>query len=137
MSDTSIRSQLDKAAEQLTILERQIERKDFSSCAIKKALTGFISNIPSSRALSGCKDSCAIFCRCSPELYASEKQKRHELFMRYFDLRNAAKKLLNDNEQLDLMVASTQRQRAELEIKSLKPRRLSSSYREVQLEFEI
>ena len=138
MSGTSIRSQLDKAAEQLTILERQIERKNnVSSCAIKKALAGFISNIPSSRALSGCKDSCAIFCRCSPGLYASEKQERHELFMRYFDLRDAAKKMTGDGEQLGLMIPSSKRQQLQ-QIKKTKPKRKKQLVvSDEQLEIEI
>lgn len=109
MRTATIRSGLDKAAEQLVILERQIERKDFSSCVIKKALAGFISNIPSSRALSGCKDSCNLFCRCAPDLYTDEKQERHELFMRYFDAKETAEKFISEVEQTSFALPGVKR----------------------------
>ena len=138
MSDISIRSQLDKAAEQLTILDRQIERKNnVSSCAIKKALVGFISSIPSSRSLSGCKDSCSLFCRCDPGLYADEKQERHELFMRYFDLRSAAKKMIGDGEQIELMISSSQRQQLQQPQKNKPKRKNQLVVSDEQLEIEI
>lgn len=138
MSDASIRSQLDKAAEQLTILECQIERKNnASSCVIKKALAGFVSSIPSSRSLSGCKDSCSLFCRCDPDLYADEKQERHELFMRYFDLRSAAKKMIGDGEQLGLMISNSQRQQLQQTQKTKPKRKKQLVVSDEQLEIEI
>lgn len=137
MRTATIRSGLDKAAEQLVILERQIERKDFSSCAIKKALAGFISNIPSSRALSGCKDSCNLFCRCAPDLYTDEKRERHELFMRYFGLRSSAKKMISDGEQLGLMIPSSQRQQLQQTQKTKPKRKKQLVVSDEQLEIEI
>ena len=138
MSDISIRSQLDKAAEQLTILDREIERKNnVSSCAIKKALVGFISSIPSSHSLSGCKDSCSLFCRCDPGLYTDEKQERHELFMRYFDLRSVAKKMIGDGEQIGLMIPSSQRQQLHQPQKNKPKRKNQLVVSDEQLEIEI
>lgn len=137
MRTAIIRSGLDKAAEQLVILEHQIERKDFSSCAIKKALVGFISSIPSSRSLSGCKDSCSLFCRCDPGLYTDEKQERHELFMRYFDLRSAAKKMIGDGEQIGLMIPSSQRQQLHQPKKNKPKRKNQLAVSGEQLEIEI
>lgn len=137
MRTAIIRSGLDKAAEQLVILEHQIERKDFSSCVIKKAQADFISSIPSSRSLSGCKDSCSLFCRCDPDLYTDEKQERHELFMRYFDLRSAAKKMIGDGEQMGLMIPSSQRQQLHQPQKNKPKRKNQLVVSDEQLEIEI
>lgn len=135
MRTATIRSGLDKAAEQLVILERQIERKDFNSCAIKKALAGFISNIPSSRALSGCKDSCNLFCRCAPDLYTDEKQERHELFMRYFDAKETAEKFISEVEQTSFALPGVKRG-YEVVRKQTQVKRQSHSEEE-QLEFQL
>lgn len=139
MTATNIKWRLDQAAKQLAILEQQVKRKNKASpCLIKKALAEFISNIPSSNLLSGCKKSCPLFCRCSSqELYADEKQERHELYMRYFDLRSAAQKLLNDNEQLGLMIANTKRQPFQPAKKPKPQRRKPLVAREEQLEMQL
>lgn len=135
MRATTIRSGLDKAAEQLVILERQIKRKDFSSCAIKKALADFISNMPSSRSLSGCKDSCSLFCRCNPDLYTDEKQERHELFMRYFDAKETAEKFISEVEQTSFALPGVKRGYEVVRNQTQVKRQLHSE--EVQLEIEL
>lgn len=135
MRTATIRSGLDKAAEQLVILEHQIERKDFSSCVIKKAQADFISSIPSSRSLSGCKDSCNLFCRCDPDLYTDEKQERHELFMRYFAAREAAEKFISEVEQTSFALPGVKRGYEVVRNQTQVKRQLHSE--EVQLEFQL
>ena len=135
MRTATIRYGLDKAAEQLVILERQIERKDFSSCAIKKALADFISSIPSSRSLSGCKDSCNLFCRCAPDLYTDEKRERHELFMRYFDAKETAEKFISEVEQTSFSLPGVKRGYEVVRNQTQVKRQLHSE--EVQLEFQL
>lgn len=133
-----LKERLALAGQQVETLERlassghSIDKNAFNS-----ARADFISNIPSSRALSGCKESCSLFCKCSPGLYANEKQERHALYMRYFDLRSAAQKLLNDNEQLGLMIANTKRQPFQPAKKPKPQRRKPLVAREEQLEMQL
>ena len=138
MTTTNIKWRLDQAAKQLDDLEQEVRQQNKANhCLIKKALAEFNLHIPSSHALSGCKESCSLFCKCSPELYANEKQERHALYMRYFDLRGAAQKLLHDNEQLGLMIANTKRQPFQLAKKPKPQRRKPLVAREEQLEMQL
>ena len=139
MRTTNIKWRLGQAAKRLDDLEKEVRQQNKAShCLIKKALAEFITSIPSSHLLSGCKKSCPLFCRCSSqELYADEKQERHELYMRYFDLRSAAQKLLNDNEQLGLMIANTKRQPFQPAKKPKPQRRKPLVAREEQLEMQL
>ena len=138
MRTTNIKWRLDKAAKQLDVLEQEVRQQNKANhCLIKKALAEFILHVPSSHLLSGCKESCSVFCRCSPELYANEKQERHALYMRYFDLRSAAQKLLHDNEQLGLMIASAKHQQLQSDQKPKSKRRKPLVAREEQLEMQL
>lgn len=138
MRTTNIKWRLGQAAKRLDDLEKEVRQQNKANhCLIKKALAEFILHVPSSHLLSGCKESCSLFCKCSPGLYANEKQERHALYMRYFDLRSAAQKLLHDNEQLGLMIANTKRQPFQLAKKPKPQRRKPLVAREEQLEMQL
>lgn len=105
-----LKERLALAGQQVETLERlassghSIDKNAFNS-----ARADFISNIPSSRALSGCKDSCNLFCRCDPDLYTDEKRERHELFMRYFDAKETAEKFISEVEQTSFALPGVKR----------------------------
>lgn len=131
-----LKERLVLAGQQVETLERlassghSIDKNAFNS-----ARAGFISNIPSSRSLSGCKDSCNLFCRCAPDLYTDEKRERHELFMRYFDAKETAEKFISEVEQTSFSLPGVKRGYEVVRNQTQVKRQLHSE--EVQLEIEL
>lgn len=97
------RERLDQAAQYIDAIERLVSMgSDACAFSVREAAADFNLCVPKNWELAGCKKTCPLFCRCSPELYESESQERHDLFMRYFDVMALVKKLTAKNEQLSL-----------------------------------
>lgn len=97
------RERLDQAAQHIDAIERQVDMGS-AACAfsVRQSAADFNLCVPRNWELAGCKKTCPLFCRCSPELYESESQERDDLYMRYFDAMALVKKLTAKNEQLSL-----------------------------------
>lgn len=132
----TLKERLIKAREQVDILEyqaslgRSIDRYVFS-----RANAEFNGQIPNGNELFGCSSSCSMFCKCSYHLFEPELTERHQLYMRYFDAKEAAEKFISEVEQTSFALPGVKRGYEVVRKQTQVKRQLHSE--EVQLEFKL
>lgn len=132
-----LRGRLDCAASQVDLLEQMLSPgASIDKSEYESARAEFNKLIPKGKEVFGCKSTCPLLCKCSSHLFQRERAEKHDLYMRYFDAKEACESLVLEVEQasLDLPIFKN---RAET-VQKRKPKKTQqTAYREVQLEIEI
>lgn len=132
-----IKERLAKATAQVEVIEHQASLgRSIDSHVFRRASAEFNNLIPKGKEVFGCKSTCPLFCKCSSHLFQRERAEKHDLYMRYFDAKEACENLVLEVEQASLDLP-TFKNRAET-VQKRKPKKTQqTAYREVQLEIEI
>ncbi len=133
----TLKDRIIKARAQVEIMEyqasagRSIDRYVFS-----RANAEFNGQIPNGNELFGCSSSCSLFCKCSYHLFEPELAERHQLYMRYFDAKEAAADLISEVEQASFAIPGV-KQCAVVAQKRKPNTTQQHTSEEVQLEIEL
>lgn len=131
-----LRGRLDYAASQVDLLEQMASfGASIDKSKYESARAEFIVAIPSASNLFGCSSSCSMFCKCSYHLFEPELAERHQLYMRYFSAKEAAKKFISEVEQTSFALPGVKRG-YEVARKQTQVKRRPHSEEE-QLEFQL
>lgn len=136
LNKQQLRARLDYAASQVDLLEQMASSgASIDKSKYESARAEFIVAIPNASNLFGCSSSCSLFCKCSYHLFEPELAERHQLYMRYFAAKEAAKKFISEVEQTSFALPGVKRCYEAARKKTQVKRKLHSE--EVQLEIEL
>lgn len=132
-----LRGRLDYAASQVDLLEQMASSgASIDKSKYESARAEFIVAIPNASNLFGCSSSCSMFCKCSYHLFEPELVERHQLYMRYFSAKEAAKKFISEVEQTSFAIPGV-KQRTEVVKKQKTNNHRLPAQEEEQLEIEL
>lgn len=132
-----LRGRLDYAASQVDLLEQMASSgASIDKSKYESARAEFIVAIPNASNLFGCSSSCSMFCKCSYHLFEPELAERHQLYMRYFSAKEAAKKFISEVEQTSFAIPGV-KQRTEVVKKQKTNNHRLPAQEEEQLEIEL
>lgn len=132
-----LRGRLNYAASQVDLLEQMASSgASIDKSKYESARAEFIVAIPNASNLFGCSSSCPMFCKCSYRLFEPELAERHQLYMRYFAAKEAAKAHINEVEQTSFAIPGV-KQRTEVVKKQRTNNHRLPAQEEEQLEIEL
>ena len=132
-----LRCRLNYAASQVDLLEQMASSgASIDKSKYESARAEFIVAIPNASNLFGCSSSCPMFCKCSYHLFEPELAERHQLYMRYFSAKEAAKKFISEVEQTSFAIPGV-KQCAVVAQKRKPNTTQQHTSEEVQLEMEL
>ncbi len=131
-----IKERLAKAAAQVEVIEHQASLgRSIDSHVFRRASAEFNNLIPKGKEVFGCKSTCPLFCKCSSHLFQRERAEKHDLYMRYFDAKEAAEKFISEVEQASFALPGVKRGYEVARKQTQVKRQLHPE--EVQLEFQL
>lgn len=132
-----IKERLAKAAAQVEVIEHQASLgRSIDSHVFRRASAEFNNLIPKGKEVFGCKSTCPLFCKCSSHLFQRERAEKHDLYMRYFDAKEAAEKFISEVEQASFALPGV-KQRSEVVQKRKTNNHRLPAQEEEQLEIEL
>lgn len=134
----TLRALLDRTLQQVEIMEQQASLGSrINSRVFQIARAEFNKLIPSARSLFGCSNSCPLFCKCSYHLFEPELAERHQLYMRYFDAKEAGAALTSELEQTSFVLPGVKRRTEVIQKrKTNKHQRLASEEEQLEIKLE-